>query len=90
MIRSPDVGLLAEKVRQLITLSCNIASALCVFAAFILFTGCVRFQIQEPPLAAIDRAPYIPWWAPAVYVLLAAGLFYLPKILRRLDRFSRE
>jgi len=60
IIRSQDVGLLAEKVKQLITLSCNIASALCVFAAFILFTGWVRFQIQEPPLVEIDRAPYVP------------------------------
>jgi len=52
------------------------------------FSGWVRFELQEPQLAAIDRAPEIPWHTWLRYLAAAISMYYLPTAMRYLDRYN--
>ena len=75
----------AENGKKFITRLCRFFAALCAFAAVITFIGTIRHVVQTPPLAAIDRAPDVPWYTSLCYLGYAIVLYFTPSVSRWFD-----
>ncbi|NTB05878.1 hypothetical protein [Agrobacterium tumefaciens] len=84
-MQTTDSSSFAENGKRFITGSCRFFAALCAFAAVMTFIAAIWHAVQTPPLAAIDRAPNVPWYTPLCYLGYAIALYFTPSVLRLLD-----
>ncbi|CAN7633337.1 hypothetical protein [Massilia sp. LjRoot122] len=76
----------AEDFKSFIAVACRFFAGIMLLASILLFIGWIWSAVQVPPVAAIDRAPNVPWYGPPTYFIYSVVLYFFPTVLRWLDQ----